>query len=80
MNPLDYDPAYPKSPATLAEHIRKYRKDNRLTTAGLSREIGIHKFTLSNWEIRGKVPRIRRLRERLMRAVPGEEGFFLPGR
>jgi len=71
MNPLDYDPTYPRNPATLAEHIRKYRKDKGLTIAGLAQEIGIHKFTLSNWEIRGKVPRIKALRDRLIRSVEG---------
>jgi DNA-binding transcriptional regulator YiaG len=78
MNPLDYDPAYPRDPKTLAEYIRKHRKEKELTVAELAQEIGIHKFTLYNWEIRGKVPRIRSLRERLVRSVEGV-GKFLNG-
>jgi DNA-binding transcriptional regulator YiaG len=68
---LDYYPTYPREPHTLAQYIRKYRKDKGLSIGQLAREIGIHKFTLYNWEIRGKVPRIRSLKERLTRTVPG---------
>ena len=37
---------------------------------GFAREIGIHKFTLINWEVRGKVPRIKHLQDTLKRIVP----------
>jgi DNA-binding transcriptional regulator YiaG len=77
MNPLDYDPSYPRDPATLAQYIRKYRKDKGLTMGEFAREIGVHEFTVINWEVRGKVPRIKNLRERLTREVEGV-GRFLP--
>jgi len=73
MNPLDYDPAYPRDPKTLAKHIRK---DKGLTIRELAEEIGIHKFTLYNWEIRGKVPRIKELKERLISSVEGAGRFL----
>jgi len=75
MNPLDYDPTYPKEPKTLAEHIRKFRKDRGLTIGELAREIGVHEFTVINWEVRRKVPRIKNLRERLAREIEGRGSF-----
>ncbi len=75
LNRLDYDPAYPKNPQTLAQYIRKLRKEKGLTIGELAREIGVHKFTLSDWEIRGKVPRMQHLPKKLRRAVPGAEKF-----
>jgi len=74
---MNYNPTYPKEPSTLGQYIRKFRKDKGLTIGGLAREIGVHKFTLYNWEIRGKFPRIRELRERLVHEVEGA-GKFLP--
>lgn len=59
----------PKTPQTLAEYIKKYRKDKGLTMGEFARKIGVHKFTVINWEIRGKVPRIKNLRQRLNREV-----------
>jgi hypothetical protein len=39
MDPLDYDPTYPKNPKTLGEYIRKYRKDKGLTMEEFAREV-----------------------------------------
>jgi hypothetical protein len=41
-------------------------------------EIGVHEFTVINWEVRGKIPRIRELKERLAHEVEGV-GRFLGG-
>jgi hypothetical protein len=40
MDPLDYDPTYPKNPKTLGEYIRKYRKDKGLTMGDSDEESG----------------------------------------
>jgi DNA-binding transcriptional regulator YiaG len=60
MNPLDYDPTYPKNPSTLAENIRKFRKDKGLLIREFAKELGIHKFTLIKWED-GRPPHPRSL-------------------
>jgi DNA-binding transcriptional regulator YiaG len=41
-----------------------------------AREIGVHEFTVINWEVRGKVPRFRSLRKKLREGIPGEGNFF----
>jgi DNA-binding XRE family transcriptional regulator len=75
LNQLDYDPSYPKNPITLAQYIRKWRKDKGLTIRQLAEEIGIHEFTLIKWE-GGRVPRFKKQITMLEGAVPGVEGFF----
>jgi transcriptional regulator with XRE-family HTH domain len=66
LNPLDYDPTYPKKPTNLVQYIRKYRKEKGLLIREFAEKLGIHKFTLIKWE-GGRMPRyqkqIRALRE-----------------
>jgi DNA-binding XRE family transcriptional regulator len=75
MNPLDYDPTYPRNPATLAEHIRKYRKDRGLLIRELAEELGIAKFTLIKWE-GGRIPRYKKQIGELRRRIPGAGRFL----
>lgn len=75
MDPLDYDPTYPKNPTTLAQCIRKYRKDKGLSGRELAEEIGVHKFTLVKWE-GGRVPRCKGEIKKLLRAVPGTQRWL----
>lgn len=76
MNPLDYDPTYPRNPATLAQYIRKYRKDKGLLIREFAEEIGVHKFTLIKWEGNKQVPRYKTEILKLMKAVPGVGRFL----
>lgn len=71
LDRLDFDPSYPRNPSTLGEHIRKFRKDKGLFQADLARMLGVNEMTIVNWEIRGMVPRVRAVRERLAREVEG---------
>ena len=57
-------------------YIENVLVDKGLTIRELAEEIGIHKFTLYNWEIRGKVPRIKELKERLISSVEGAGRFL----
>ncbi len=56
LNPLDYDTKYPKNPKTLAEYIRKYRKDKGLLCRELAARLGVTKITVMKWE-GGRLPR-----------------------
>ena len=76
MNPLDYDPTYPKNPKTLAEHIRKFRKDKGLLIRELAEELEIAEFTLINWEARGGMPRYKSHIRRLSEMIPGAGRFL----
>jgi DNA-binding transcriptional regulator YiaG len=69
LNPLDYDPTYPKNPTNLAQYIRKFRKDKRLLIREFAKELGIHKFTLIKWE-GGRLPHPKYLKK-LRKAIPG---------
>ncbi|MGD0919578.1 MAG: hypothetical protein ABSB22_24325 [Thermodesulfobacteriota bacterium] len=40
----------------------------------LAWKIGINELTLVNWEIKGMVPRIKNLREKLIQEVEGRGG------
>ena len=79
LNWLDYDPTYPTNPKTLAEFIRKFRKDKGLLIRELAEELGIHKFTLINWEVRGKIPRSKVHIKTLKKLIPEVERFFAIG-
>jgi transcriptional regulator with XRE-family HTH domain len=46
MDPLDYDPTYPKNPKTLGEYIRKFRKDKGLTMEEFAREVSVAEDTV----------------------------------
>jgi hypothetical protein len=61
---LDFDPAYPKNPNTLADHIRKYRKDEGILQVDLARKIGVSEMTIVNWE-KGRTKPIKQNFERL---------------
>jgi DNA-binding transcriptional regulator YiaG len=80
MNPLDYDPTYPKNPGTLGEYIRKFRKDKGLTMTEFAEQIGIHKFTVLNWEVRGTPPRFKSHIRALKAIVPGVGRFLAAGK
>jgi DNA-binding transcriptional regulator YiaG len=80
LNWLDYDPTYPKNPRTLAEHIRKYRKDRGLLIRELAEELGIAEFTLINWEVRGRNPRSKAHIKTLKKLIPEAERFFAIGK
>jgi DNA-binding transcriptional regulator YiaG len=69
LNPLDYDPTYPKEPKTLGNYIRKHRKERGLLIREFARLLGIHEFTLIKWE-GGRLPHPRCL-EKLKRVIPG---------
>jgi len=77
MNPLDYDPSYPRNPKTLAEHIRKYRKDKGLLIRELASRLGISKFTVIKWE-GGRMPRYVKQTASLRKGIPGV-GKWLEG-
>ncbi len=76
LDQLDFDPTYPKNPSTLGEYIRKYRKDKGISQMELSAKLGVSEMTIVNWEIRGIVPRIRSVREKLVRSVEGTEKWL----
>ena len=75
MNPLDYDPTYPQNPKTLAQYIRKCRKDKGLLIRELAQEIGVHKFTLIKWED-GRMPRYKKQIRLLSEGIPGVGKFL----
>lgn len=76
LNRLDFNPTYPKNPSTLGDYIRKWRMEQGISQVDLAKRIGVNEMTIVNWEIKSKVPRIRSLREGLVREVPGVEGFL----
>jgi putative heme degradation protein len=76
LNPLDYDPTYPKNPTNLAQYIRKYRKDKGLFIRELAQELGIAEFMLINWEVRGGMPRYKSHIRRLSEMIPGAGRFL----
>jgi DNA-binding XRE family transcriptional regulator len=76
LDQIDFDPAYPKNPSTLGDYIRKYRKDKGISQVELSEKLGVNEMTIVNWEIRGMVPRIRSVREKLIRSVEGVERWL----
>jgi DNA-binding XRE family transcriptional regulator len=69
LNWLDFNPAYPKNPRTLGDYIRKCRIDKGFSQAELAETIGVNEMTIVNWEIKGMVPRIKEVRERLRRFI-----------
>ena len=42
----------------------------------LSAKLGVSEMTIVNWEIRGMVPRIKSVREKLIRSVEGTEKWL----
>jgi DNA-binding XRE family transcriptional regulator len=76
LNWLDLDPSYPKDPKTLGNYIRKWRMDKGISQVELARTLGVNEMTIVNWEIKAKVPRIKAVRERLTRAIPGAKGLL----
>ncbi len=77
INLLELNPAYPKEPKTLGEHIRKVRMDKGLLIRELAALVGVSADTVINWELRGVKPMgnsLRRLQETLERITSGVEG------
>ncbi|MBI3292234.1 MAG: helix-turn-helix transcriptional regulator [Elusimicrobia bacterium] len=65
---LTLNPAYPRKPRTLGEHIRKARMDRRLMIKELAVLVGVSEDTVINWEKRGVQPagsKLERVREAL---------------
>ena len=60
----------------MAEYIRKHRKEKRLTIKELAKEIGVHEFTLINWEVRGRTPRFKSHIGTLKRIIPEVARFI----
>jgi len=56
LNLVELDPAYPKEPHTLGEHIRKARMDRRLMIKELAEIVGVSEDTVINWEKRSTQP------------------------
>jgi len=56
LDQLDFDPAYPKNPTTLADHIRKYRKDKGISQVELAEKLEVDEMTIVNWEKRRTKP------------------------
>ncbi len=75
MSPLDYDPKYERNPTTLAQYIRKFRKDKGLLIRELAEEVGVHKFTLVKWE-GGRLPRYKTQIRALEAQIPGVKRFL----
>jgi DNA-binding transcriptional regulator YiaG len=75
LNPLDFDPTYLRNPTTSGEYIRTYRKDKGLLIREMAEEIGVHEFTLIKWE-GGRIPSRNMDIKKLLRGVPGVEGFL----
>ena len=66
INLLELNPAYPKEPKTLGEHIRKARMDKGLLIRELAALVGVSPDTIINWELRGVKPfgtRLERVKE-----------------
>ena len=61
VNLLELNPAYPKNPKTLGEHIRKARMDRGLMIRELAALVGVSPDTIINWELRGVKPMGQRL-------------------
>ena len=66
LNLVELNPAYPKEPHTLGEHIRKARMDRRLMVKELAVLVDVSEDTVINWEKRGVEPmgnRLEKVRE-----------------
>jgi DNA-binding XRE family transcriptional regulator len=75
LNPLDYDPTYTKNATTLAEYIRKFRKEKGFSGRELAERLGIAKFTIVKWE-GGRMPRYRKQITALSEGIPGVGRFL----
>ncbi len=60
----------------MAEYIRKHRKEKGFSIKELANEIGVHEFTLMNWEVRGRTPRFKNHIGTLKRIIPEVARFF----
>ena len=56
LNLVELDPAYPKEPHTVDEHIRKARMDRHLLIRELATLVGVSPDTIMNWELRNVKP------------------------
>jgi DNA-binding XRE family transcriptional regulator len=78
INPLDYDPTNPRNPATLAEYIRKYRKDKWLSGQELANRLGVAKFTVVKQE-GGRMPSYQKQIRALREGIPGTRRWLEGG-
>ena len=58
LNLVELDPAYPKDPQILGEHIRKRRLDLGLFQRQVARQLGVNETTIHNWEVGATQPGI----------------------
>jgi DNA-binding transcriptional regulator YiaG len=63
LNLVELDPAYPREPHTLGEHIRKARMDRRLMIKELAALVGVSPDTIINWELRDVRPKGKSLED-----------------
>jgi len=76
MDRLAFDPTYPKYPTTLSDYVRKYRKDKGISEVELAGGPGVNEMSIVNWEVKGRVPQTKRIRERLLKGIPGVGRFL----
>lgn len=57
INLVELNPAYPRAPKTLGEHIRKARMDKGLLIRELAALVGVSADTIINWERRSVRPK-----------------------
>ena len=60
-----FNPDYPANPKTFGEKLRKARLDAGLNIKELADIIGVTDETVINWEIRGRMPMKRAVREKV---------------
>jgi len=51
--------AYPESPKTVGDHIRKKRMDLKLFQRDIAKIIGVDECTIHNWEMSHSLPQER---------------------
>ena len=66
---------YPENPKTFGEHLRKARIDAGLLIKDLAKKVGVTEDSVSNWEVRGRMPR-GKSRETLKRIFGEIEQHF----
>jgi len=68
LDQLDFDPTYPRNPNTLADHIRKYRKDKGISQVELAEKFGVDEMTIVNWE-KGRTKPMRKSLEKIKTTI-----------
>jgi hypothetical protein len=57
-------------------NIRKWPMEQGVSQVDMAKTRRVNEMTIMNWEIKADGPKIRGVRDRLIRAVPGAEGFL----